>query len=102
MCVFSISDGEFDGKAPYNSGPVEGGRKCRGGLVGDAIPPSKINDLMSVSVGFGIYFGSVGFATASGVKLAMKCMPIFSRIYPSSDKNIDVGRTFVVSGLINL
>jgi len=62
--------GNSRGEAPHNSrvggSAGEGGRpppqEMQGGSGGDAVPPSKINYLMSVSVRFGICFGSVGFA----------------------------------------
>ena len=51
----------------HHNAQVWGGRQpspqeMRGGVWGAAAPPGKINYLMSVSVRFGICFGSVGFA----------------------------------------
>ena len=67
------------GEAPHNSrvGEGLGGRRqpspqeMQGGLAtawGDAVPPSKINYLMSVSVRLGICFGSVGIALKPNLK----------------------------------
>ena len=63
------SMGSLRGEAPHNSRVVGSGRRAAalppgnvGRSGGDAVPPSKINYLMSVSVRFGICFGSVGLA----------------------------------------
>ena len=63
------SMGSLRGEAPHNSrvGGSGGGRQPSppgnaGGVWGEAVPRSKINCLMSVSVRFGICVGSVGFA----------------------------------------
>ena len=63
LSVFSVFDGEFEGRSPLQLAGGGGGspppQDMQGGSGG---PPSKINYLMSVSVRFGICFGSVGFA----------------------------------------
>ena len=68
--------GSLRGEAPHNSRV--------GGSGGDAVPPSKINYLMSVSVRFGICFGSVGFALKPYMKPTLLLGPRCPQPEPGS------------------